>query len=79
MTPSALIYKSLQRYSNLKTYINENQIKLNKGLQISKESLLELKDSQMITIKGQGTSGPRCSCRRRSCGASSEDGVIYGW
>ncbi|WP_299677164.1 class I lanthipeptide [uncultured Dokdonia sp.] len=49
------------------------KIKLNKGLQISKETLLQLEDSQMINIKGQGSSGPKCTCRRHSCGGVEEE------
>ena len=43
------------------------KIKLNKGLQLTKESLTRLEDSQMASVKGQGSSGPRCTCRRNSC------------
>ena len=50
------------------------KIKLNKGLQLTKESLTRLEDSQMASVKGKGTSGPRCTCRRNSC--YGNDGVI---
>ena len=52
------------------------KIKLNNGLQLTKESLTKLEDSQMASVKGQGSSGPRCTCRRNSC--SGNDDVIAG-
>jgi hypothetical protein len=51
------------------------KIKLNKGLQLTKESLTRLEDSQMASVKGQGirgTSGPRCTCRRNSCNGNDD-------
>ncbi|WP_188112181.1 class I lanthipeptide [Aquimarina sp. RZ0] len=50
------------------------KIKLTKGLQLSKESLSRLQDSQMSSIKGQGTNGPRCTCRRHSCFGNGGNG-----
>jgi hypothetical protein len=43
------------------------KIKLNKGLQLIKESLTKLEDTEMASVKGQGTTGMKCSCRRASC------------
>ena len=48
------------------------KIKLNKGLALTKESLTKLEDSQMANVKGQGTSGPRCTCRRNSCNGNDD-------
>ena len=49
------------------------KIKLNKGLQLTKESLTKLEDSQMASVKGQGSSGPKCTCRRDSCKNNMEE------
>jgi len=48
------------------------KIKLNKGLQLTKESLTRLEDSQMASVKGQGSSGPRCTCNRQTCNGNDE-------
>ena len=51
------------------------KIKLNKGLQLTKESLTRLEDSQMANVKGgliPGSSGPQCTCNRKSCPAPAE-------
>lgn len=48
------------------------KIKLNKGLKLTKESLSKLQDNQMANVKGQGTSGPQCTCRRQSCNSKTE-------
>ena len=48
------------------------KIKLNNGLQLTKDSLTKLEDSQMASVKGQGSSGPRCTCRRNSCNGNDE-------
>ncbi len=52
------------------------KIKLTKGLQLDKESLSRLQDSQMSSIKGQGTSGPRCTCRKQSCYNNGGGGIL---
>ena len=48
------------------------KIKLNKGLQLTKESLTRLEDIQIASVKGgqrQKTIGARCSsCVKHSCG-----------
>jgi natural product precursor len=54
------------------------KIKLSNGLNLSKESLAKLQESQMAHIKGGGvvlgsSSGPRCTCKKNSC--QGNDGV----
>ena len=47
-----------------------NKIKLTKGLQLNKESLSKLQESQMNAVKGGkvfSSSGPACTCRDNSC------------
>ena len=49
------------------------KIKLEKGLQLNKEILTKLEDSQMASIKGQGSSAPKCTCNKNSCIEEKKD------
>ena len=48
------------------------KIKITKGFSLNKESLSKLQDTQMSSIKGRGTSGPRCTCNRNSCSGNGQ-------
>ena len=52
-----------------------SKIKLTKALQLNKESLSKLQESQMAAVKGGkvfSSSGPKCTCRDNSCNGSEE-------
>ena len=55
------------------------KIKLEKGLQLNKEILTKLEDSQMASIKGQGSSGPKCTCNKNSCIEEKKDLALADW
>ena len=51
------------------------KIKLNKGLQLTKESLSKLQENQMSHVKGGklfSSSGPKCTCRDNSCNGNAD-------
>ena len=50
-------------------------IKLTNGLALNKSVLSKLQDTQMSSIKGRGTSGPRCTCNRNSCSGNQLDTI----
>ncbi|MGG8495313.1 class I lanthipeptide [Tenacibaculum sp. TC6] len=52
-----------------------SKIKLTRALQLNKESLSKLQESQMAAVKGGkvfSSSGPKCTCRDNSCNGSEE-------
>ena len=48
-------------------------IKLTNGLAFNKSVLSKLQDTEMSSIKGRGTSGPRCTCNRNSCSGNEKE------
>jgi len=50
------------------------KIVLKKGLNLTKEALVKLEESQMASVKGQGSSsGANCTCKKHSCPAKMEE------
>lgn len=48
------------------------KLNLKNRLSLNKETLIKLNDAQMSSVKGQGSSGPKCTCNRNSCNKETE-------
>ena len=46
-------------------------IKLTKGLELNKSIISKLQQAQMKGVRGRGTTGPRCTCFRNTCGGGA--------